>query len=1387
MTNSGNSVATFAAATNGATSFRTSGGLTVGTAGGTSGVVSTGGDIALQSGGAMTLSQNVTAGAGGVTLTAGGGASQSGGAITGASLAVAGAGTFTLSSSSNDVTNLYGNLSGALNFRDANALVIGNAGGTTGLNLNGNTLTLTTGGAISQTATLSVNYFELDSQGSGSTVDLSNTGNSIGHIGAETRGDFTLANSSANLYTDVVGFKSGIKTNDHNFTLTNTNTLWLGNGSNNGSINAGAGTVDLNSNRMLQYGNAAVVADKLILRTTNYAGLSGTANSVNTLAVTATGAGGGTLGRSFDFWNNKSLAVGSVTSGVGTVNGITTANGNGTVAAQGAITVNQNINVGTGDIGLFANNGSTLYGLTNNAAINAGGLAIKADNPVLGTVNNVVRLSGLINGNFRYTAPNELAIADIQGLAGLTVVGDVYLTTGQFTAGNGAPAYSATRPYTDYLNSTTNKYRAGLMIDEGINTNGRNLYINSASGVFQWASDNSASPPAVRSNAKIQTNNLLLSGEGQFDLSLGQNLVNHIAANVNGSFSFASSAPFSVDHLIFSWGGVTQADISGVQTRADTLISGSVAGGDAQYNQHNILLAGADDPNSGSNAAITLNQSVIADSKGSATINLSVGASDTHKDALVATTGSAVVQGTTLLLGAAQDKGAFNLNTNVTSLSAAGGKYMVVDNTAQTSRLTILGIGTSQGGGAPTPVGDMYITTGGDMLLLGGKSSGNYLQLRTNKLDVFGSMEMKDGARVILQPLDMSRTLGVHNQFDFSGFVAQTNYSRSLFQQFSQTATFYVGSTPALMNQDSSVPSAVKNLTQTGDIHIGSDGDAGLKFGYRSLSAETAGNIVAYALGDVYNLRLAAPNVSTWGFNATGDQVHLVANNLSLPSAASAYTMPNNATVLLEPYTTNKSVWIGWIEPAYSSETYYSWALLDKLDKSTSGTLIFGGTTDAAYTGSYLRLAHASLAPPNTTHYHGLKSHVILSSTGYIDTSLGTFGYFPFSYSLQNWNAASSTYPFVTRVETQAGLNYVNVWAQNAGRSNYNDGNAYSSPGTLYGFGKAGGTWGGCLNLANCQGTNPSTSTGTGGTTVNPVSPGGGNSGNCTGANCTGTDSGFPPDPPAGPPTDPTNTTVNNTINTGNNTSNNGGNNGSGNTNTNTNTSDPNAGMNDGGPSNGGGSTGGNDGNTSGLPGNNGGSTGSNGGNNGGDSSGTSTSGSGTDGGNTGGTSTSGSGDGSGTSGANNSGDGNGSGSGSAGSGSGGSGSGDSGSGDSGSGDGSGGSGSGSGSSGGAGGGSGNGAGSGSDAGSSGADGSGADGSGTGSGGSGSGGAGSGNGDGSGGAGSGGGGTGGDGSSGGNGGGNGSAAGSGGSGDSGGSAGAGTGQGGGSAGGDSDG
>src|SRR5690606_29753197 len=176
------------------------------------------------------------------------------------------------------------------------------------------------------------------------------------------------------------------------------------------------------------------------------------------------------------------------------------------------------------------------------------------------------------------------------------------------------------------------------------------------------------------------------------------------------------------------------------------------------------------------------------------------------------------------------------------------------------------------------------------------------------------------------------------------------NYSRELLQAFSQTAAIYVGSTPALMNQDAAVPAAVKNLKLTNRILIA--GQGGLDLGYRSLSAETsytaANAIWAGNIGNVFNLRLVAPSVNVRSFNVTGTQVHFFADSLNLPSTAANYKLAANTSVTLRGYR-NRSIWVGAC--GNNQEVCLSPELLRKFPDGT--TLIISGSTDQPlqYTG----------------------------------------------------------------------------------------------------------------------------------------------------------------------------------------------------------------------------------------------------------------------------------------------------------------------------------------------------------------------------------------------------------------------------------------------------
>jgi filamentous hemagglutinin family protein len=1266
-------------------------------------VSNVGGNTVLRSGGLMTLTGNVNAGAAALTLNAGG-ISQTGGAITAGALELLGSGTQTLNSAANNVGTVAGNVSGSVIYKDADTLDIGAAGTSFGINTNGNGLRLSVTG-ITQSQPIVTGSLDLYVRNAGA-VNLTDVGNSVGTLAAATSGAFTLNNTATNLFittlTNPDGPTGGVTTGGNNFTLT-TNNLTLGaDAATYGGINVGGAMVDLTTGAIGQNSNALINAGSLAMRSSGSVILLNSGISVDTVALNSTSASGGTA---FDVYNHRNVTIGTVNG----VAGLTTANSNIKFnAINHNITLDGPVNLGSGTLTLEAS--SATIDLKNQDFSNIGGLGLGAGN-ILNFVGADVGGSGAaltasplkmlavrVPKAFRFLAANELTVGLVWGINGIDTqgAGDIWLTTGVFGASGAIPAFDIATAPSSYRDSATGKVRAGLMIEEPINAAGRSVYLESASGISEWSVDSSKPAPNSRPEAKIVANNLLVRGTGQFDIYGSDNTVNTLAAEVNGGFNFGNKGPLWIDSVNFQWNGATpsgagnvlnvagnlDANVSGIRSYA-TLLP------DASYSGHSIQITATD--STSTHLALSIMKDIVADPNGNPSVTLAVGASDAHKTtALVKTYGSAKVDAYALLLSAPEDTGVFYLNTTVANLGAAGGHLTEIYNNT-TNDLTVIGLGSAKAG-APTPIGDFYLTTWGSLLLIGGQSGGNYLGLRSDTLSILGSMEMKDGARVLLQPYHMSNTVGIHNAFGDSdaGFTPQTNYSRALFWQFSPTATFYVGSTPQVMNNDGAVPSGAKNLNLTSDIHIGSAALGGLQMGYRSLSAETTTKIVAYPLGDVYNLRLMAPTVTAYGFNVTGSQLHLIADTLTMPNSSGSYGLPNsaNSTVLLEPYHSNWSSWVGYVDPAYVGEPHWTYGdILNKIDKGGGQYIVIGGTTDKPYSGGYLRLAHSGPLPfGTTTHYQGLNSKLVLSSTGTIDTSLGTFNWL--TYNLASWNAAASTYPIVTRVESAAG-----AISQLMG-SGYS---SYTNVATLYGWGAAGGVWNGCLSLTTCTGSNPSTPTGftppgsgTGGT--------GGGSGTCSGAGCSGSTPGTTPLPPALPP-DPTTTVIPGTTPGGGTTPSSpttpvtppeipahpgdaggGGDGGTGDT-------DPGAGLDGGGS----GGDGGGSGSSGGGGGGDGGGSGSSGGSSGGD--GGTGGGSGAGGGDGGGSGSSG-----GSGGTSGGGDGGGSGS------SGGSGAGDSGgsgaSGGSGGGDGSG-----SGSSGGSGGS--DGSGSGSSGGSGGADGSG--------------------------------------------------------------------------------
>jgi hypothetical protein len=416
-------------------------------------------------------------------------------------------------------------------------------------------------------------------------------------------------------------------------------------------------------------------------------------------------------------------------------------------------------------------------------------------------------------------------------------------------------------------------------------------------------------------------------------------------------------------------------------------------------------------------------------------------------------------------------QGTFMLRTNVSSLAAAGGKVMWIDNSSYTGDLTALGIGAPAANASATnssgtvsvdsaskPVGDFYLATGGGLNIIKLISKGKNLALIADSLNILLDAATADGARIMLQPFHRDNSIGINNSSE-PGFTADTNYSGELLSKFTNpTATFFIGTPQNDILNDPTVHLSAKN-TITGDIHIGYDGAFNL--GYRSLSAQTTGNILAYNVGPLYNLRLAAPNLTINGFQTFGDQIHLFTNNLNLAGTADKYVNPNKPTITLRPLN-DETVWIGYAPSSKSrpDETQILSTMIQKLPDWS--TVVISGSTDYPFPSGGPGYGDIHI-PWNDGFGDRLGHRTLVLSTGH------------------------------------------NVY-------NYSGSPRYTQKSD---GGTSGGLWQGCQDLTSCQGANPNpfsdtTAGGGGGSGDNSNSGDTGNSGNSGAGDCPG----CPPAPP---------------------------------------------------------------------------------------------------------------------------------------------------------------------------------------------------------------------------------------------------------------------------------
>ncbi len=430
-----NDVDTIAANTTGTIEFTDVDSLTVGTVpavgslGAISGLSSGNNDIALITGGALTLNQAVNAGTADVGLQANGPVTQgAAGTITANELNLRGNGPFTLTNNANDVNTVGATVTGALQLNDVDDLTVGAvaAVGTIpasgGLTSGNNDIALITGGAltlnqavnagtadvglqangpVTQGAAGTITANELNLRGSG-PFTLTNNANDVNTVGATVTGalqlndvdDLTVGAVAA---VGTIPASGGLTSGNNDIALITGGALTL-----NQAVNAGTADVGLQANGPVTQGAAGTItANELNLRGSGPFTLTNNANDVNTVGATVTGA--------LQLNDVDDLTVGAVAA-VGTIpasGGLTSGNNDIALITGGALTLNQAVNAGTGNIGI-ASGGSTTQGGA--GQLTGDNLNLQGNGPyVLTNPNNDINTAG------GTVLASVVSIADING------------------------------------------------------------------------------------------------------------------------------------------------------------------------------------------------------------------------------------------------------------------------------------------------------------------------------------------------------------------------------------------------------------------------------------------------------------------------------------------------------------------------------------------------------------------------------------------------------------------------------------------------------------------------------------------------------------------------------------------------------------------------------------------------------------------------------------------------------------------------------------------------------------------------------------------------------------------------------------------------------------
>lgn len=264
---------------------------------------------------------------------------------------------------------------GDIDITSDNSTIALNSRVSTGTGTAAGNVVLNAGGAVTQSAAIIADGLRLLGTGTGVSYTLTNTGNDVNTLAANT-GAVSYSNTGI-LTIGTVGSTVGVTTNNNDFNLTTVGTAIAGtaNIDINNKIDAGTGNVVFNAGGPVIQNNPATAASRitaagLVLKGSSASyELKNTSNTVTTLAADA----GEVL-----YFDSGALSIGSVTAGGGTTAGVKTNGNNFRLKASGAVTINGELNAGTGTTAniLLEAAGGLTQGSGAAARITAVGLAL---------------------------------------------------------------------------------------------------------------------------------------------------------------------------------------------------------------------------------------------------------------------------------------------------------------------------------------------------------------------------------------------------------------------------------------------------------------------------------------------------------------------------------------------------------------------------------------------------------------------------------------------------------------------------------------------------------------------------------------------------------------------------------------------------------------------------------------------------------------------------------------------------------------------------------------------------------------------------------------------------------------------------------------------------